>query len=313
MRPIMVKGKRSRVAARLIDFAGLLTARIHHRGFYNLTQFVAQCAPKGQNCVIELASDSKYQIDLRDPYWNRLIYAGFAYEPELEHVLKYLAEVPYVFIDGGANGGYWSILASSRQFGSHSAVAFEPIPKTFDRLVVNRRLNDCRFEIDRRALSEHGSQRLVMKVKTTGPSSVAGASLVDGDVVGQGYENVEVETVSLDTILESIPDERPVLLKLDIEGVEAPVLDSSKHIAERDFLVVYEDHGKDYQCTSSAWVLAQGWPVFFIHDSGQIQSVRDLNSVRHLKSRRHRGYNFISTTKNSSFHEKLDGLIDVPQ
>ncbi len=50
----------------------------------------------------------KFRYPSNDYYWNRLLDAGWHYEPEIDSVLRKFANLPFVFIDLGANFGFWS-------------------------------------------------------------------------------------------------------------------------------------------------------------------------------------------------------------
>ena len=64
-----------------------------------------------------------------DGYWSLLLDRSFVYEGEIEQFLRSVADVDYSFVDGGANFGFWSVLASSRPFGSHPVIAIEAHPR----------------------------------------------------------------------------------------------------------------------------------------------------------------------------------------
>src|SRR5258708_3634193 len=76
-----------------------------------------------ERCETVLVDGAPFCFNARDPYWNRLLMAGFVYEPEVARVLRLLKDVDYAFIDCGANYGLWSVLASAPSFGSKRAVA----------------------------------------------------------------------------------------------------------------------------------------------------------------------------------------------
>ncbi len=103
--------------------------------------------------TVELAPGTKFSFDLDDPYWNRLVSPRYHYEPELEQQLLVWRNQRWLFLDCGANYGYWSVLVSSSEFGGQDAVAVEASSTNFERLVVNRRLNGNRFVAKRAAVA----------------------------------------------------------------------------------------------------------------------------------------------------------------
>ena len=75
---------------------------------------------------IRLNSDATFAFPYGDGYWSKLLNRSFAYEDELELLFRESVDVDYTLLDCGANYGYWSVLVSSKPFGSHKAIAIEP-------------------------------------------------------------------------------------------------------------------------------------------------------------------------------------------
>ena len=70
-----------------------------------------------------------------------------------------MADVDYCFVDGGANFGFWSVLVSSRPFGSHPVIAIEASSANAAKLERNAELNGGRFKVLHRAIgSTTGNQ-----------------------------------------------------------------------------------------------------------------------------------------------------------
>ena len=305
MRPVESKGTRAALAVRLIALAGCLTSPLRHRAFFQLAEIAGRVARDGDRCVVELAQDCHFLLDPRDPYWNRILHAGFEYEPEIAHILTWVRSVPYRLIDCGANGGYWSILASSHHYGEHAALALEPIAANFERLAQNRHLNGGRFTTSQCAVWRESHATLPIWYRNDRSPSAVGASLVSDHTRDARYRHEEVTTVSLDDLLGDGQDANPVLLKLDIEGAEATVLESSRRLPQSDCLIIFEDHGQDRQCKPSQWALEAGWPLFFVHADGRVDGVSSLTQALAYKRRQNVGYNFVATMPNSSFYGLL--------
>ena len=101
--------------------------------------------------VVLLNDDARFAFPFGDGYWSLLLDRSFVYEGEIEQFLRSVADVDYSFVDGGANFGFWSVLASSRPFGSHPVIAIEASSVNAARLARNAELNGGRFKILRRA------------------------------------------------------------------------------------------------------------------------------------------------------------------
>src|SRR6185369_7766134 len=70
----------------------------------------------------------------------------------IEQFLRSIADVDYGFVDGGANFGYWSVLASSKPFGGHKVISIEASSANAARLTRNSELNGGRLNIVHRAI-----------------------------------------------------------------------------------------------------------------------------------------------------------------
>jgi FkbM family methyltransferase len=122
-----------------------------------------------------------------------------------------LADVRGVVVDAGAHVGLFSLLASAH---ARAVVSLEAHPANFALLEANIARNEAgHVEARNRALwSELGRV-----------SFVEGDQSGHGSVLGEEGRRFEVETETLDSIVETTG---PVdLLKLDIEGAEFDVLD----------------------------------------------------------------------------------------
>ena len=87
--------------------------------------------------------------------------APISYEDELELLFQDSADVDYTLLDCGANYGYWSVLVSSKPFGSHKAIAIEPSGQNFPKLANNAKINGNRFEAMKCAIgAARGTARL---------------------------------------------------------------------------------------------------------------------------------------------------------
>ena len=94
---------------KLIHFFGFVTSYFDFKFFYNLNKIIAFFIHKKKNEKLKLNSDTYFSFLLKDPYYNRLIYPKFKYEPEVEYILRKLKKINFLFIDAGANYGYWSV------------------------------------------------------------------------------------------------------------------------------------------------------------------------------------------------------------
>jgi FkbM family methyltransferase len=308
MRPVTVDrtGPLDSVALRGIDWAEVLTRPLKHRGFVKLARWCGRLAPPGQWCTVELAPDALFTVCTADPYWSRLVSERFDYERATGLVLRRLADVDYAFIDAGANFGYWSVLATSRRYGAKPTVAIEPVTRTFRALEENCRINGERFVTLRGALAEDSGEDLLIQFPASVVGARVGAGVVEAIGPRDGLDTEVVESISLDAVLEEhVPPGRSVVLKLDVEGMEIPTLRGSARLYDRDWMIVYEDHGSDPSCSTSEFVLGLDASVRFVTLAGDVHPIRTLDDVRRFKPWSNYGYNFFATSRGGVFERRL--------
>lgn len=161
--------------------------------------------------------------------------------------LLHLLRPDDLFVDVGANIGSYSILAGAS--AGANGLAFEPVPDTWARLEENLRLN-------------HMENRVTPLNQAVGAEPGQVRFSCDGDTVnhvlaeGETHaDSVEVEIVTLDDALRG---QSPMLIKIDVEGYEWPVVQGASRSLQNPSLraVILElsgCHGRyGYQ---DAWVL----------------------------------------------------------
>lgn len=118
-----------------------------------------------------------------------------------------------VFIDVGANNGYYTLLASSRVGPTGRVIALEPNPDSFDRLMKNLSFNRITnvTSFDCGAGDSEGSTPLYIHPFEDGRSS----SFI------RSTRQVLMRTVPLDGLAEARDAD---VVKIDVEGGEAAVL-----------------------------------------------------------------------------------------
>lgn len=121
-----------------------------------------------------------------------------------------------VFIDVGANIGFYSCLARSQ--GKH-VVAVEPLPRNLGYLVTNLLANDWEdIEIFPVGLSEQPS------LATLYGASSTGASLIGSWAGASRYFQRTIPLSTLDILLGNRFNGKKIFIKIDVEGVEYSVL-----------------------------------------------------------------------------------------
>lgn len=164
------------------------------------------------------------------PQWNS-INAGIArdrvYEPYITEHLRGLINPGTVFVDIGANVGYYALLAATRGAEVH---AVEPNSRNLWLLDKNAKDNGVMINIWPYVLAD--SERLIVYNPLRGNGQVSELS--------DNFPTEEQEVfraVTLDGILGGV---RPDVLKIDVEGAEGMVLRGAQKVLDCRPIVISE-------------------------------------------------------------------------
>ena len=287
----------ARLFALSLRLVGRLSKGVDHKGLWHTAKYLGQMLPPSQMCTVAVGQESRFAFPLGDPYWARLLAPSYAYEPEIEQVLLGIRDKPFLFLDCGANFGYWSVFCTDSKIGCEKVVAIEASSENFRFLKQNCDVNGGRFEILNRAIFSISD--MTVHVSQRGQNH-AGASISNSGLA--------VRTIIIDDLVaeKSSSSQQPIVLKLDVEGVEIEALKGAGSVMDRDALIIYEDHGKDPESKVTDFVLGKlSLQVYFIDNHGRIARIK---SAAEASRRKHRpkGYNFFAVTKGSSFSRYFD-------
>lgn len=168
-----------------------------------------------------------------------LLHVMTSREPWVRHLLETELPVGGTFVDGGANIGFYTLLAARRVGAGGTVVAFEMMPDT--AAILRQHVADngpLPVTVIERALSERSGERVTASVE---PGQHGQASIVAG---GPGERHrVSVETVTLDEALAGVG---PIdLIKLDLEGAEFMALSGASAVLARTRCLVFESNDRD--------------------------------------------------------------------
>jgi FkbM family methyltransferase len=135
------------------------------------------------------------------------------YEPEMQRAVERVVARGGVFYDIGAHAGYFSLLASQAVGPDGRVVAFEPDAGNLGHLREHVRLNGAGnvTVMDAAVADASGSARFA-----------APSSSFEGSLSRVG--GVDVNTVTIDGLVESGTLPAPTYVKIDVEGAEFRVL-----------------------------------------------------------------------------------------
>lgn len=161
-------------------------------------------------------NNSKLLIKAGETGLTGNIYTGLHEFADMSFLLHFLRSED-LFVDIGANLGSYTILACSA-IGARG-IAFEPVPDTYRRLVENAYLNHLNENVE---CINKGLSNREENIAFTSDSGPENRVLVSGEE----YSNIVfVQVTSLDSVLHG---QKPLLIKIDVEGYESLVLEGSR-------------------------------------------------------------------------------------
>jgi FkbM family methyltransferase len=276
-----------RLAAVALTLGSKVGANFSHRG-YNMCANLLRTTLPERGIQVRLNPDAVFEFPYGDGYWSKLLNRTFSYEDELELLFRDSADIDYTLLDCGANYGYWSVLVSSKPFGSHKAIAIEPSGQNFPKLANNANINGNRFEAMKCAI---GAAR--------GTARLSGTKHEAFSIAGDQSDGEEVPVLALDNLLDDgkVAANGKFLIKLDVEGVEIEAMKGGARLLQGDSVILCEEHGNDPQHTVSRYILEQTPLTLIVFDprSNRLETVTELSILDRIKVSSHVGYNVFGT------------------
>lgn len=169
----------------------------------------------------------------RDQVAMTVLKAGWsAYEAPLPALIAaWCAALNPVFIDVGANTGFYSLLALTS--GASQAQAFEPVLEIAQVLAANMRVSEWDHALTCHVLALGESNALAslyLPLATHGLVETSASLNSSFRTQHEGVRRVSVQ--QLDTVLPIMAD-GPVLMKIDVESLEPAVLNGAAGLLQR--------------------------------------------------------------------------------
>lgn len=226
-----------------------------YRGLYATASLLAKAFPQ-RNTAILSNGQRKFKIHLNDIFYTRLL-DGFVYEREIEALIDQVLSPDTIFIDCGANQGYWSIYAAQKIKRADRIVAIEATSLPYERLCENLKLNGGSFTAIRKAVYSQTGVDLEFE---THPQRHGSNSCVHhrGKPGEGGFQRELVKSTTIDDVVASItsgPSNSDVVVKIDVEGAEVEALKGARKVMQSGGLFIYEEHGKDTTCATTDFLL----------------------------------------------------------
>lgn len=174
---------------------------------------------------LEFAPGLWMQSDVRDLIQETLL-EGDVWDPAGTQYICGALKQGSVFLDIGANAGYFSLLAGKRVGPAGKVLAVEPSPEMAEQLRRNAaRSGLANIVVDQVACSDSpGTRRLYLGP----PSNTGGTSLSERNV--KWKDSVDVVCTHADALVRKHALSRVDLVKIDVEGAEHEVLRGMKRL-----------------------------------------------------------------------------------
>jgi FkbM family methyltransferase len=287
-----------RLAAVALTVGSKISSNFSHRGYNGCANLLRKALPE-RDIQVKLSDDATFAFPYGDGYWSKLLNRSFAYEDELDLLFRASADVDYTLLDCGANYGYWSVLVSSKPYGSHKAIAIEPSGANFPKLANNADINNNRFEVIKCAI---GASR--------GTARLSGTKHEAFSIAG-GDSGEEVPVIALDNLLDDgkVSPGGKFLIKLDVEGVEIEAIKGGARLLKEDSVILCEEHGNDPHHTVSRFILEQTPMKLIVYDprSNRMETVTELSILDRIKVSTHVGYNVFGTA-SAFWQDRISAL-----
>jgi FkbM family methyltransferase len=186
------------------------------------------------------------------------------YEASVERILLSNLRPGSVFYDVGAHIGVFSLIAARNLGVQGSVFAFEPDPSNVRRIkehASRNQLNAIRI-IPKAVSSTDGRLRFQ---RASFQSSMNRGVLVEETFALQ-ESSIEVDSITLDAV--ALEHAWPTLIKIDVEGSEAAVLQGSEEIfRSAKPLLICEIHHEQASSDVTRWLLERGYKFQWLESS----------------------------------------------
>ncbi len=203
-----------------------------------------------------------------------IVHLGYI-EPHNTRVLASITKPGDVFVDVGANVGYFSLLGAWRAWPNGQLWAFEPQPRLYSLLWDNLSINGYTGMAHTHRLALSDSAGLATLRIFEGYEAASTIRDVPADFIaeterqtGRRSRTIEVETRTLDQVMSGVPEVN--VMKIDAEGHEPAILRGAKRLLERSphvkilMELVPPTMGRDETLAHLSFLRSLGFSIFRI-------------------------------------------------
>lgn len=232
-----------------------------------------------------------------DPAVGELVLRDRTYETSITALLRQWLQPGMVFLDIGANIGYFSLLAASIVGEQGKVIAFEANPQNCKLHVLSILANHFN-QISLYPLAVAEREKLVVFDQLLGSNGIISAPLEkigDNEEIARLWGRTLLLTVRIDSIVKELP--RLDAIKIDVEGAEYQALCGAEPLIVRHRpKIVSEYSPSGLQAVSNVsgetylqWFIDHGYHLSAVMPSGELQSFAKNIQSLHSYAQTHGG------------------------
>lgn len=188
---------------------------------------------------------------------------------ELEIVNKYISKLKTssVVYDLGAHIGYYTLIASKFLKGRGNVYSFEPFPMNFAKLTNHIRINNLKnvIPIQKAVGNQNG------KVQFSNSPNDSANTYIKGSFMYKSFDHIEVDAITIDSVVHGKDLIPPNLIKIDVEGAELDVLKGAENTITKYHPTILlsthncQNEGIHKQCLDYLASLGYTYEYFNVH------------------------------------------------
>ncbi|MGC8804293.1 MAG: FkbM family methyltransferase, partial [Bacteroidales bacterium] len=226
-----------------------------------------------------LKNGIRMYVDVTDRLGGLLYFYRSYSEPQTQAFISARLGLGDIFVDVGANCGFYSLLAARKVEPSGKVYAFEPNPsvcEVFRRSITLNQLESV-IALENCAVAEVSDKTLNFYLPSDGVNSAIGTIVADGVMANHGNIDtshyISITSISLDDFFSHHQPAGKVFIKIDAEGAEEQVLKGMQGLLTRKVpycIILESDSPESLACK-------------FINDCGyQLVQTEIFNSSSHF-------------------------------
>ena len=224
--------------------------------------------------VVQLRNHIQMECNLWDEVQFNIWVGGFQYELRESRWVCQTIQPGMVFLDVGANVGYYSLLLAPRVGPTGAIHAFEPVSSSYEIFCRNVQRSDLKNVVVNRLIVSDSPGKKVINVGADDNAGTASLSIVSR----RDRLTETVESVTLDDYVREQNLPRVDAIKIDVQGHEMPVLKGALGtLRQRKPLVLIEIHTPSLRGAGSSreevydLLEHEGFEAFRVQRNGELE------------------------------------------